>query len=275
MTENFDLDRLVEAALAEPEEFLARFGQIADTLDDWQAGWVRGLALRETGRLREAEAAMGQAVDAILEIDPVAAARVRSSRSILFLSLGDTDAALADADWAAQHLIDGDAGRNESQRGIILFRLGRHLEGLDACARALPLLEQAGDLKALGRLHGNIGVTHSVLGNVESAREHLAEAARLARETDSPLAAGIAEHNLGFLEGRAGDVPAALAHFDAAEELLRDLVGPGRKAVATIDRAEVLADAGLLEDALAHVEQSIAALSEAEERIVLAEARLL
>ncbi|MDX1512021.1 MAG: CHAT domain-containing protein, partial [Nitriliruptorales bacterium] len=47
------------------------------------------------------------------------------------------------------------------------------------------------------------------------------------------------------------------------------------KAVATIDRAEVLADAGLLEDALAHVEQSIAALSEAEERIVLAEARLL
>src|SRR3954452_21511844 len=132
---------------------------------------VRALALRAVGDLTSALATLREAVDVAVELQvPRRAAEARMSLVVLLAEVGNLEAALAEADAAAQGLDGVDASRLEAQRGLVLQRAGRSAEALDVYARALPAIKGARDDVWEARLLCNRGALHAYHGNFDEAR---------------------------------------------------------------------------------------------------------
>lgn len=270
--------QLVDAALADPAGMRP---QLQSRLADDPAApaevrWALGVALRELDDLAGARRALAAGAEqAADEGRPDVAAAITSSLALVLLRLGDTPAALQATEAAAAHLKGIAAARNHMQRGLVLQRLGRHEQALEAYSQALPGLQRAGDAVAEARLRGNRGVLLVYLDEHDRARADLERAVELAERTGQEANRAGFLHNLGFLAGRQGDVPRALSLLDRAEEAIRAVGASGHLAVLEADRAEILADAGLVEEAVDRAAAAVSTLEATGDVTSLAEAWLL
>jgi tetratricopeptide (TPR) repeat protein len=227
--------------------------------------WASGLALRELGELSAAREELAAAeAQARSSGDERTAAAVRSSLAVALLHLGETERALTVTETAARDLDGAEGARNEMQRGVILQRLGRHDEAVEAYGAARPQLREAGDEAAEARLLSNRGVLYAYRGELGAAEADLTRSVTLARGLDNVRATALGLQNLGFVMGRQGRLADALARLEEADELLRELGDDAALAVLDADRAAVLAEAGLLDEALERAEAAAVALRDDE-----------
>ena len=165
-----------------------------------------------------------------------------------------------------------------SQRGLLLWRVGRYQAAKPLFDEAVPLLADHPDRVVLARVLLNRGGLHMGAGRLAPARADLRRCEQIARECGARLLAAKAVHNRGYCELLAGDIPAALAALETAEAGYREH-GPGMLPHAAVDRARALLAAGLADEAAAGLESAIAAFRDqrlsqdrAEAELALAQA---
>ncbi|MGK4005837.1 sigma 54-interacting transcriptional regulator [Sorangium sp. So ce1036] len=186
------------------------------------------------------------------------------------LELGDPTAALARLEEAAAEAAtprERAAAADLASRALL--RLGSHAE---ARARAEPALASCDDPEVLARLHEDVGVAASYLGERRLAGLHLGLAAGLHRDRRAPRALVRALSYQAIDAFRAGEVEAALAGYrqalaTAEEHGLGDLVARSSLNVGTACH-----QSGELGEALAAYERGArlaSALGQADLALVL------
>ena len=165
-----------------------------------------------------------------------------------------------------------------SQRGLLLWRVGRYQAAKPLFDEAVPLLAEHPDPVVLARVLLNRGGLHMGAMRLAAARADLRRCEQITRDCDAPLLAAKAVHNRGYCELLVGDIPAALAALETAEAGYREH-GPGILPIATVDRSRALLAAGLADEAAAGLESAIAAFRDqrlsqdrAEAELALAQA---
>ena len=204
---------------------------------------------------------------------PCAPRQARTSLALVLLQVGDPDGALHQLDLAFKLAPAAIGGTVLQQRALVLVRLGRLDEALQASREALVRLRRAGDRLTEARVLTNRGVLHAYRGELGLATADLHKALELYRALDGGFAAAQVLHNLGYVAVLAGDVPEALRLYDEAAEAFRGLEVP--LARLHVDRAELLLSACLLPEARREAELGVEALARDRNKIDLAEARLL
>jgi tetratricopeptide (TPR) repeat protein len=167
-------------------------------------------------------------------------------------------------------------GLLHGQRGLLLWRGGRHEPAVREYDAAVALLSEQPAPADLVKALSNRGTLHLGAGQIGLARADLRRAAALADRHGLTMLAAVATHNLGDLELLAGDLPTALSTFAGVAAVYEELA-PGRLAHLAIDRARALLAAGLFgeadrELATAMAQASARRLSTACARILLARA---
>jgi CHAT domain-containing protein/tetratricopeptide (TPR) repeat protein len=274
--------RLVDSVLEHPQRARddAQHLIARDDLDPETAAvawWALGLAARQLNDLVAAEDALRVALviaaDAELERR---VGQIRSSLALVLLYIGDTQAALDEAEKATAGLSGADLARNEMQIGLIMQRLGFLDQALVRYRSALEGLRRSGDRLAEARLLANRGILHGYRGELDLGVSDLLTAREIAENSGQDLLVAGCAHNLGFLEGRRGDVPAALGWFDRAEAAYEALGRPpGMIEVLWANRGELLLAAGLFSEAEKAVGAAIAGLEKTDNLTDLTETRLL
>lgn len=266
-------------AQSDPAAARERARALLDECGDGDAG-TRSLACETLGLAAKEEQDLDEAVTHLREAVRCAeeaglaqrAAQARMSLCFALVSRGDTDAALRETALASDVLEGVDGARLQMRRGLVLQRLGRLDEALEAYDAALGPLRDAGDRSWEARLLTNRGVLHAYRHAFAAAERDLLRAERLYDDEGQRLASAQVRHNLGFVAARRGDIPGALQSFDRAADALREL---GIVAwLAEADRCELLLGARLLEEAETLAKRAVAQLAQAGMDSDLAEARL-
>lgn len=250
---------------------------LAHASDD---AWAQSLAHEALGVAAQHQQDLEAAVDLHRQAVAIAsdaslaerAAQARMSLCHALLSRGEPAAALREVDRAAAVLAGSDRAAVLLRRALVLQRLGRLDESLEAYDAALPLLQQSGDQMWEARLLSNRGVLHVYRAAFAAAERDLLRAEQLHTDLEQTLASAQVRHNLGFLNARRGDVPRALQCFDAAARTyarlgITDFIG-------LADRCELLISARLLDEAEELATQAVTELDRARMDSDLAEARL-
>jgi hypothetical protein len=233
-----------------------------------------GLVDRDTGRLSDARRRFRRAIDIAERAGlPYRAAQARTSLALVLLQTGDPEAALAELDLAAAQAPRQVRGAVLQQRALVLVRIGRLDEALEASRVALSYARREGDRLTEARALTNRGVLHAYRGQLGLAGADLTKALALYRELDSEFAAAQVLHNLGYVAGLAGDVPLALRRYDGAAQAFREMDVPLPQ--LHVDRAELLLSVRLLPEARREAERGVEGLEGEKNAIDLAEARLL
>lgn len=145
-----------------------------------------------------------------------------------------------------------------SQRGLLLWRVGRYQAALPAFDEAVPLLAGHPDQLVLARVLLNRGGVRMGAGQLAAARADLRRSEQIARAHGAPPLAAKAVHNRGYCDLLLGNIPAALEAFERAEATYREHA-PGNVPVLEVDRARALLAAGLADEAAAGLESAIEA----------------
>jgi len=204
--------------------------------------------------------------------DSVRAAQARTDLAYVLVRRGNTRAALRQIEVAGAVLRGTDAGRLHMMHALVLKRLGRLDDALEAYQRAMPLVRRSGDKQQLAELLGNRGVIYLHRAQLRKAERDLNEAAGLLAAIGAGFHQAITEHNLGCIASLRGDVPEALRRFDQAEA--------GYSAHREIpvelwrDRCELLLSAGLTVEARTAAQQAMSAASARHEAAEVAEAQI-
>jgi len=231
-----------------------------------------GLAVKELGDPAAAETHLRQAIAVAQKAGlEQRAAEARLSLVVVLSERGHHQAALSEAARAARVLKGVDASRLESQRCLVLQRLGRYDEALLGYRRVLPLLRRAADVEFEALTLLRRGVLHAYRGAAQAAQQDLGRAEALAGEAGLHYIGGIALLNASFSAFRSGDLPRALSTLDQAAVQLADT---RYESVLLLDRAEVLATAGLAEEARQSASTAVDLLWQQGFAVDLAEAKL-
>ncbi len=110
-----------------------------------------------------------------------------------------------------------------NQVAVLLEQQGDRTEGialLNAALRMYPVNAATRyPLTQLHKIHGNLGLCWTGLGQLDSARVHQERSLALARATNVPRGQGLALRALGGISVRLGNVDSALALFERAHRL--------------------------------------------------------
>ncbi|WP_424231099.1 CHAT domain-containing protein, partial [Actinophytocola sp.] len=241
---------------------------------------------REAGWAYRFDRAVALLLDALRCLDTIAPDSPQAAvlRVRVLVSLGYAQAesgshagGLARLDEAAGHLAVLPDGQRRAEldglvlcnRGLLMHRAGKIVEGIDLFDDAIERLEEAtGRRGAPGERcgAGDPVVLASAYLNRGHAFIDLAHAARSAHDFEVCLEvcaehgigwlAAKARHNLGYVAYMTGDLPTALRHYADAEGSYR--VGtPGLLPALRLDQARALLSAGLGADAAAHLDEVI------------------
>ncbi|WP_461023772.1 CHAT domain-containing protein [Thalassiella azotivora] len=166
---------------------------------------------------------------------------------------------LSDAEDALEQVTDaGERGRLTSvvrgQRGLLLLRGARYAECIHELDAVIPTLLWSPTDQARAQL--NRGTASLLVGDLPSARHHLALAAATASTAGWEVGAAKAMGNLGYLALLAGDIPEALRLNDESAPVLNPL-GKGVAGVIRGMRARMLMSAGLLGEADAELDSAL------------------
>lgn len=119
----------------------------------------------------------------------------------------------------------------------VLTHAGRHEESRTLLEAVLPQLERADHASRIST-HELLASNFQALGDLESARKHLAEAIKLVGEDN--LARATCLWRLGKLLVQLGDAPAALSKFGEAMPLYAKLSGAAELAELAMEYAALL-----------------------------------
>ena len=271
----------LELVTADPRRAIviaARVASVAASEADHAAG---AIALRARGlaavHLDDLDSAVGHLRHAV-ELGRRArsaqlAAEARMTLAYALSTRGRWREALREIDKALADLTGVERARAQAQRGAILHRLGRLDEAQAEYRSALSVLRRKGDLLWVQRVLSNRGYLRVYRGEVPAAVTDLHEAEALCRQLGLDLSLGFVHQNLGFAWAVAGDIPTALGYIDRADRCFAS--HGAQRGSLLIDRAEVLLSARLVPDAREAAQQAVAACAQAQQTVLLPEARLL
>lgn len=258
------LDRALAAlkqVVVQPAEAAAVAEKLVADEDGDEAAAVAlralGLAAREAGALRRADAHLRRAIRVAERVDkPYRAAEARMSLVVILSDRGLTDEALAEATLAAVILKGLDYARLQVNLGLVFARTGRGGQALAAFEESVPVLAAAGDSRFEALALNSRGIVYGMEGRYADAAADLARAEKLSSRDGYLLLNAIVQANMGWVARQTGDVPAALARLDAAAERFARH-GKGNASLP-IDRADTLLATGLAHEAREVVAASIA-----------------
>ncbi|ACU74160.1 Tetratricopeptide TPR_4 [Catenulispora acidiphila DSM 44928] len=251
----------LDQVLAQPAAGRAEAEAVLAGGDDDEAAAIAlraiGLSWKENGDLARAAKALRRGV-AVAEKGGLAyrAAEARMSLVVILADRGNTEGALAEAALADSILTGLDRARLRVNLALVLGRIGRTAEALDALDSSQPVLASYGDARWEAIALNLRGIIQVYRGAGQPAQSDLLRAARLTEDGGYRLLNAIVLGNLGFAAHRAGDLPSALYWFDAAVERFAEHDKP--VAPMLVDRAEALLTAGLSTEAHTTLRQAIA-----------------
>jgi tetratricopeptide (TPR) repeat protein len=270
-------DEIFELVLSDPRgavELLDRRldDPVSTGIERARHRWARGTALRDLGRLDEAEHDLRQAMDDAGALgDRHLVGRIAVTASLVAFYKGDASDALRLLDDAASEVDDAERGHVSMQRALIHHRMGRLDEAQAGYRRALQEFESAGDELGVARACVNLGVLCAHLGALADGVDLLERA----RRSGQAYVAAVATQNLGYLRARAGDVPAALDALAEAESRFAALGNNHQVALTLADRATVLMQVGLSGDAQQDADTALRELERGGHRADIADVALL
>lgn len=186
----------------------------------------------------------------------------------------DTEAAVQNCDRALAEL-ERALGRPEvtaarlrllTDKGYLMFLLGRFSEHAAIGAEMLPIAEALGQLKPIQWAHNALALAAMGRGQVDEALEHYGRFRDLASGTSDRLDQAIAHSNLGVQYQYAGEFRRARAELERAIELCRE-AGAEHRTINSIQRLGwVLVGEGDLQAALQQAEQARELASRASDR---------
>jgi tetratricopeptide (TPR) repeat protein len=249
-----DPGELLRQALADPRAAEARADALLSTrTDPWTlsvAHHVRGLVLRERGRMAEAIGELRTAVrQARRSSDPDRLADVRATLGAALVMDGHPRAGLDQLTRAVAGAEDLHVRATaRMRRGAVLsLILARHEEAKPDLRAALSGARRLGDRVWEARTLSNLSTIHLATGDVAAASRLLADAHRIFESEGQRIEAMITRHSQGQLAFFSGDLPAALRCFDEVEDACarwgEPTVEVGR------DRCQALLAAGLPDEA--------------------------
>lgn len=168
------------------------------------------------------------------EEDPIGVAEVHNGLGLVVLGQGELEAAEA-------HFIEADrraaVGRNTRIRGIaasnrvLVAWRRRDAEAAERHARvAIPLHDAAGDVQALGRTTGNLGVLRLEAGDLQEAESLFERALVALRDAGDTRDEGLFLGQLGLLRHELGKLEAAERALRRALRLVRRVGDSGLEA---------------------------------------------
>ena len=168
------------------------------------AHWALGLAARELHDLDEADRRLHLAVEAARVGGlPALEGEILISQALVLAYRGDVDAGISALDRADLLVEGAAAARSLKQRGLILTRMGRLDEALEAYGRALPVIRAGRDETAEVRLLLNRSVVYMWQGADRAAIDDLEVALSIARRRGQSLQVAACAQNLGLRAGAA------------------------------------------------------------------------
>ncbi len=176
---------------------------------------------------------------------------------------------VAAEELASRSQLDDLTVLTRAQHGVLLLREGRIADAVVQLDRAAQLLDQAPPVDQ-GKILGNRGEAHHLLGAINAAIDNFSQAVALGRAHGFPELTFAAQHNLGFMQYLSGDLPRSLELMPTVEQARSDHY----KGVVGIDRAKVLLGAGLVSEAEQTLVEACTALERTELVPLLAEAEL-
>lgn len=216
-----------------------------------------GLSWRENGDLRRASRTLRRAISVADKAGlPYRAAEARTTLVVILADLGNTDGALAEVALADTVLTGLDRARLRVNLGMVLGRIGRTVEALEALDASQPVLAAYGDARWEAIALNLRGIIQVYRGAEQPAQADLLRAARVSEDGGYGVINAMVLHNLGFAAYRAGDLPSALYWIDAATRRFAEHDKP--VAPLLVDRAEALLTAGLSTEAHASLRKAIA-----------------
>ncbi|MBV1850692.1 CHAT domain-containing protein [Catellatospora sp. NEAU-YM18] len=233
---------------------------------------ILGLAARELQDPALAAIRLRRSI-AVARDHPRLAAESRMSLALVLNDLGRPRAALREIDQALLVLEGLPLARARMQHGILLRRLGRDTEALEAYGAALASFRRHDDRLWQARALTNRGVLQAYRGMLTQAKVDLERAEELYRGQSLTVAVAQVQHNLGFVAAQGGDIVTALTWYDRADEQFRQ--SGRRPAEALIDRAELLLAARLLPEAHQAARDAVELAGSTRLGSLLPQARLL
>lgn len=251
----------VDQVMAQPVEGRAAAEAVLAERDDDEAAAIAlraiGLSWRENGDLKRASRTLRKAIAVADRAGlPYRAAEARMTLVIILADLGNTDGALAEVALADSVLTGLDRARLRVNLGLVLGRIGRSVEALEALDASQPVLAAYGDARWEALALNLRGIIHVYRGAGQPAQADLLRAARVSEDGGYGLINAIVLQNLGFAAYRAGDLPSALYWIDAATRRFTEHDKP--VAPLLVDRAEALLTAGLSTEAHTSLREAIA-----------------
>ncbi|HZG93285.1 MAG TPA: hypothetical protein VEZ46_01100, partial [Mycobacteriales bacterium] len=232
-----------------------------------------GIAARASGDLEAALAHLRSATTAARRAGaPAREAQVGVSLAAVLLLLGRSRAAIRLLQSAAGSLAGRERAAAEVQLLGVLYRLGRHVEALAACRRALALLARDPDTVWEARAWSTRGLVEIDRGNTAEADRALAKAQLLFESIEAVAPAVDQVLNRGWCAANAGRPVDALQLYDEAEQRYRLLSLP--TTAVEVDRATLLLSMGLGPEALETAQRAVTALRKRSDRSGVADALL-
>jgi len=258
-----DAAELLRLAVAEPRAAEARADDLlATTTDAWTlsvARHVRGLSLREQGRMPEAVRELSHAVRlARRSGDPDRLADVHATLGAAMVMDGRTRAGMSRLDLAVEGARDPRVRATaRARRGYVLsIILGRHHEALADLRGALRGARKLGDRIWEARTLEILSLLHLDIGDVVAAERALVQARRIFEAEHQDLEAVQAVHDQGYLAFCRGDLPGALSLYEQADAAYAQWGEPPVELGE--DRCKALLAAGLPNEACAVAAEQLA-----------------
>ena len=217
---------------------LEREGEHGDPTTRLDALEGRGNAQRDLAMWLPCIASFRAVLD--LTGDPMRRGRAHGAIAYSLQQIGDTDAALAEAEAGLGEL----EGQGEAPEVVTIrlqstyliaflrFLHGRYGEVLRLGQQMLPVAEKLGQLRPLFWAHSSVAWGFLGLGRIDEAVEHHRHALVAAEREDNKVIVGLAHSNLGNLLYLGGRFAEARQHLDRAIALYQD-AGSHLRAVIT------------------------------------------
>jgi tetratricopeptide (TPR) repeat protein len=142
------------------------------------------------------------------------------------------------------------------RHGSTLLRLGRLADAVTRYQRASDIFTGIGDRYKIARCDINIGIGHSMAGDVAAAEQAYRRAIELAREAHAPDLDGLASLNLGVLCARGGRYDEADRAYEDALRLFTMVRNEGHRLASLYNMASLTREQGDAPRALSLYEES-------------------
>lgn len=208
---------------------------------------------RVRGYVEEGRRRLEEAVALADGVEPALRARTLGEAGVMAFAAGDYAASRARWSEALPLLEElGDTreiGRARGELGTSAHAVGDYESAMRFYESARELLADAGDLLSMGTVLANLAAVYHTLGEVEHARTTSLAALEVHEQVGDVEGVGITRINLASLELGRGDLRSAASHLEVAHARLRELGYREQLGYALLVAAELALALGRPDDA--------------------------